>query len=213
MITIIDNYDSFTYNLVQQIERLAGERLRVIRNDDFDPDVLLAERPQALVISPGPGTPMRAGRCVDLIRANRTIPLLGVCLGHQAIAEAFGARVVRGELPVHGKVTEVRHRGERLFAGCPDPMHSARYHSLVVDRSTLPEEFAIDAESDDGTVMAISHRELPIFGIQFHPESYGTAGGDQLIRNFLATAYVGAAALSGTATAEGSGRHMPGDVR
>jgi len=213
MITIIDNYDSFTYNLVQQIERLAGERLRVIRNDDFDPDVLLAERPQALVISPGPGTPMRAGRCVDLIRANRTIPLLGVCLGHQAIAEAFGARVVRGELPVHGKVTEVRHRGERLFAGCPDPMHSARYHSLVVDRATLPEEFAIDAESDDGTVMAISHRELPIFGIQFHPESYGTAGGDQLIRNFLATAYVGAAALSGTATAEGSGRHMPGDVR
>ena len=125
----------------------------------------------------------------------------------------FRSRVVRGELPVHGKVTEVRHRGERLFAGCPDPMHSARYHSLVVDRATLPEEFAIDAESDDGTVMAISHRELPIFGIQFHPESYGTAGGDQLIRNFLATAYVGAAALSGTATAEGSGRHMPGDVR
>jgi anthranilate synthase/aminodeoxychorismate synthase-like glutamine amidotransferase len=185
MITIIDNYDSFTYNLVQQIERLAGERLRVIRNDDFDPDALLAEQPKALVISPGPGTPARAGRCIDLIRANRDIPLLGVCLGHQAIAEAFGARVVRGEVPVHGKVTDVHHYGDRLFAGCPDPMQSARYHSLVVDRATLPREFAVDAESGDGAVMAISHLELPVFGIQFHPESYGTAGGDQLIRNFL----------------------------
>ena len=185
MITIIDNYDSFTYNLVQQIERLAGERLRVIRNDDFDPGALLAEKPRALVISPGPGTPSRAGRCIDLIRANRDIPLLGVCLGHQAIAEAFGAKVVRGEVPVHGKVTDVRHRGERLFLGCPDPMQSARYHSLVVDPATLPDAFTVDAESDDGAVMAISHRTLPLFGIQFHPESYGTAGGDQVIRNFL----------------------------
>jgi anthranilate synthase/aminodeoxychorismate synthase-like glutamine amidotransferase len=185
MITIIDNYDSFTYNLVQQIERLAGERLRVIRNDDFDPEALLAEKPQALVISPGPGTPSRAGRCIELIRANRAIPLLGVCLGHQAIAEAFGAKVVRGEVPVHGKVTDVRHRGERLFLGCPDPMQSARYHSLVVDPATLSDEFTIDAESDDGAVMAISHRTLPLYGIQFHPESYGTAGGDQVIRNFL----------------------------
>lgn len=189
MITIIDNYDSFTWNLVQQIERLAGERLRVIRNDDFDPESLLAEKPQALVISPGPGTPTRAGRCIDLIHAlagaSQTIPLLGVCLGHQAIAEAFGARVMRGEVPVHGKVTAVRHRGERLFAGCPDPMRGARYHSLIVERATLPQEFEIDAESEDGAVMAISHRELPIFGIQFHPESYGTAGGDQVIRNFL----------------------------
>jgi anthranilate synthase component II len=189
MITIIDNYDSFTYNLVQQIERLAGERLRVIRNDDFDPDALLAQKPRALVISPGPGTPSRAGRCIDLVhalaRANDAIPLLGVCLGHQAIAEAFGARVVRGEMPVHGKVTGVHHRGERLFAGCPEPMQSARYHSLVVDPSTLSEEFAIDAESDDGAIMAISHRARPLFGIQFHPESYGTPGGDQVIRNFL----------------------------
>jgi len=193
MITIIDNYDSFTYNLVQQIERLAGERLRVIRNDDFDPAALLDEKPQALVISPGPGTPSRAGRCIDLIhalaRATRKTPLLGVCLGHQAIAEAFGARVVRGEMPVHGKVTEVHHRGERLFTGCPEPMQSARYHSLVVDRLTLPEVFEVDAESNDGAVMAISHRRLPVYGIQFHPESYGTAGGDQLIRNFLAACH------------------------
>src|SRR5438045_9006130 len=129
MITVIDNYDAFTYNLVQQIERLAGERVRVVRNDAFEPAALVAERPRAIVISPGPGTPARAGRIVDLIRANDSIPLLGVCLGHQAIGEAYGARVVRGAVPVHGKVTEVRHEGARLFAGCPLPMHTARYHS------------------------------------------------------------------------------------
>ena len=157
----------------------------VVRNDAFDPEELVAARPRAIVISPGPGTPARAGRCIDLIRANRAIPLLGVCLGHQAIAEAFGARVVRGNVPVHGKVHEVHHRGERLFAGCPDPMRSARYHSLVIERATLPDSFAIDAETDDGAIMAISHREHPIYGIQFHPESYGTAGGDRLIVNFL----------------------------
>ena len=189
MITVIDNYDSFTYNLVQQLERLAGERLRVIRNDAFEPATLLAEKPKAIVISPGPGTPARAGRCIDLIRANDSIPLLGVCLGHQAIAEAFGASVVRGQLPVHGKVSEVHHRGERLFAGCPDPMHTARYHSLVVEHATVPDFLQVDAETDDGAgrrvIMALSHKERPIFGIQFHPESYGTTGGDQLIRNFL----------------------------
>ena len=185
MITVIDNYDSFTYNLVQQLERLAGERLRVVRNDAFDPDQLLAEKPRAIVISPGPGTPSRAGRCIELIRANDSIPLLGVCLGHQAIAEAFGARIVRGNVPVHGKVSEVQHQGERLFAGCPRPMRTARYHSLVIDRATLPPFLAVDAETDDGAIMAVSHRERPVYGIQFHPESYGTAGGDQLIANFL----------------------------
>ena len=186
MITVVDNYDSFTYNLVQQIERLAGERLRVIRHDEFDPAALLAEEPKAIVISPGPGTPARAGRCIDLIRANEHVPLLGVCLGHQAIAEAFGASVVRGPLPVHGKVSDVRHRGEGLFAGCPDPMRTTRYHSLVVEPETLPEFFRVDAETEDGTVMAIAHRERPIHGIQFHPESYGTSEGDRLILNFLA---------------------------
>ena len=194
MITVVDNYDSFTYNLVQQIERLAlglpGDiRLRVIRNDAFEPETLLAERPAAIVISPGPGTPARAGRCIDLIHAlsesNDAIPLLGVCLGHQAIAEAFGARVVRGDVPVHGKVSEVHHQGNGLFAGCPDPMQTARYHSLVVERETVPEFLRVDAETDDGSIMALSHRERPIFGIQFHPESYGTTGGDQLILNFL----------------------------
>lgn len=185
MITVVDNYDSFTYNLVQQIERLAGERLRVVRNDGFEPEALLASEPRAIIISPGPGTPGRAGRCIDLIRLNRLIPLLGVCLGHQAIAEAFGARVVRGAVPVHGKVSAVRHQGAGLFAGCPAPIQTARYHSLVVQRDTLPGSMRIDAETDDGAVMAVSHRERPIYGIQFHPESYGTVGGDQLIRNFL----------------------------
>ena len=185
MIFLLDNYDSFTYNLVQQLERLAGERVRVVRNDAFEPEALLDEKPQAIVISPGPGTPARAGRCIDLIRANTSTPLLGVCLGHQAIAEAFGARVVRGEVPVHGKVSDVRHAGQRLFAGCPAPMRTARYHSLVIEPATLPDFLRVDAETPDEAVMAISHRERPIFGIQFHPESYGTIGGDQLIVNFL----------------------------
>ncbi|MEO8380567.1 MAG: aminodeoxychorismate/anthranilate synthase component II [Acidobacteriota bacterium] len=201
MITVIDNYDSFTYNLVQQIERLAGERLRVLRNDAFAPDELLAENPSAIVISPGPGTPARAGRCIELIRRNTDVPLLGVCLGHQAIAEAFGARVVRGALPVHGKVSAVHHRGERLFEGCDDPMLTARYHSLVVQRDTVPDFLDVDAETADGSIMALSHRERPIFGIQFHPESYGTEGGDQLILNFLRKA----ASHRETAASHGTG--------
>jgi anthranilate synthase component 2 len=185
MIVVVDNYDSFTYNLVQQIERLAGEALQVVRNDAFDPEQLIAQKPRAIVISPGPGTPVRAGRILDLIRANDAIPMLGVCLGHQAIGEAFGGRVVRGSVPVHGKVSEVSHRGERLFAGCESPLHTARYHSLVVDRESLPDDLEVDAETEDGVIMAVSHRSRPTYGIQFHPESYGTSGGDQLIRNFL----------------------------
>ena len=184
-IVVIDNYDSFTYNLVQQIERLAGAGVAVVRNDEFEPAELLAQKPDAIVISPGPGTPSRAGRCIDLIRANRDTPLLGVCLGHQAIGEAFGGRVVRGPVPVHGKLSEVQHNGAHLFAGCPSPMSTARYHSLVVERGTLPGELVVDAQTDDGLVMALSHRERPVFGIQFHPESYGTSGGDRLIENFL----------------------------
>lgn len=170
---------------MQQIDRLAGRESRVIRNDEFDPEAVLRERPAGIVISPGPGTPGRAGRVIDLIRANRSIPLLGVCLGHQALGEAFGAQVVRGELPVHGKVTAVRHRSERLFAGCPTPMMTARYHSLIVERTTLPAVFDVDAESEDGVIMALSHRERPLYGIQFHPESFGTSCGDMLITNFL----------------------------
>jgi anthranilate synthase component 2 len=159
--------------------------VRVLRNDAFEPAELLAEKPAAIVISPGPGTPARAGRIVDLIRANDRVPLLGVCLGHQAIGEAYGGRIVRGGVPVHGKVTEVRHEGRALFAGCPTPMRTARYHSLVVDRETLPEVLRVEASADDGAIMAVSHRTLPVFGIQFHPESFGTEGGDRIVRNFL----------------------------
>jgi len=162
--------------------------LTVVRNDAFEPEALIASAPRAIVISPGPGTPSRAGRCVDLIRSNENIPLLGVCLGHQAIGEAFGARIVRGGVTVHGKVTDVVHRGARLFADCDLPMSTARYHSLIVARDSLPEELLVDAETPDGAVMAVSHRDRPVFGIQFHPESYGTTGGDQLIRNFLEVA-------------------------
>ena len=162
--------------------------LTVVRNDAFDPAALIESAPRAIVISPGPGTPARAGRCIELIRANDSIPLLGVCLGHQAIGEAFGARIVRGGVPVHGKVTAVVHRGERLFANCDSPMSTARYHSLVIEPESLPADLLVDAETPDGVVMAVSHRDRPIFGIQFHPESYGTTGGDQLIRNFVEVA-------------------------
>jgi anthranilate synthase/aminodeoxychorismate synthase-like glutamine amidotransferase len=172
---------------VQQIERLAGCEVRVLRNDAFDPQALIADKPQAIVISPGPGTPARAGRIVELIRANDSIPLLGVCLGHQAIGEAFGARIVRGGVPVHGKVSDVKHEGQRLFAGCPSPIRAARYHSLVIERA--PDELLVDAQTDDGVIMAVSHRRRPTFGIQFHPESFGTAGGDQIILNFLREAH------------------------
>ena len=174
---------------MQQIERLSGARLDVVRNDCFEPATLLAQRPDAIIISPGPGTPARAGRILDLIRLDQDIPLLGVCLGHQALGEAFGARVVRGAEPVHGKVTEVRHGGDGLFEGCPTPMQTARYHSLIVDRASLPDVFRVDAETGDGVndrvIMAISHRHRPLFGVQFHPESYGTAGADRIITNFL----------------------------
>lgn len=185
MITIIDNYDSFTWNLVQQIERLTGEDVSVVRNDAFDPGELLASSPDAIVISPGPGRPSKAGRILELIRRNESTPLLGVCLGHQAIAEAFGAAIVRDIVPVHGKVSEVSHEGGGLFHDCPNPMRVARYHSLIIEPSSLPDVFTIDARAGDGTVMAISHRERPIFGVQFHPESIGTVDGDQIIRNFL----------------------------
>jgi anthranilate synthase/aminodeoxychorismate synthase-like glutamine amidotransferase len=184
-IVVVDNYDSFTYNLVQQLERLAARPVVVVRNDAFEPAELIAQKPAAIVISPGPGTPSRAGRIVELIRSNGSIPLLGVCLGHQAVGEAYGGRIVRGDVPVHGKVTQVRHRGERLFANCPDPMMTARYHSLVVDRASLPDALIVDAVTEDGVVMAVSHRERPIYGIQFHPESFGTSCGDQVIMNFL----------------------------
>jgi anthranilate synthase component 2 len=185
MIVMIDNYDSFTFNVVQLFEKVSGQRIEVVRNDAFDPDTLLQSRPRAIIVSPGPGVPSAAGRTVELIRADRDVPLLGVCLGHQAIGEAFGGKVGRAPLPVHGKRSVVRHSGRRLFEGCPAELQVTRYHSLVVDRETLPAELEIDAESDDGLIMALSHRDRPIFGVQFHPESYGSSHGELLAANFL----------------------------
>ncbi|MGH9458435.1 MAG: anthranilate synthase component II [Thermoanaerobaculia bacterium] len=186
MIVLIDNYDSFTFNLAQLLETTTRERIEVVRNDEYEPEALLAREPKAIVISPGPGTPSRAGKIVPTIRAAANTPVLGICLGHQAIAEAFGGKVVRAKQPVHGKVDAIDHHGRGLFEGCPAPFTAARYHSLVADRDSLPAELTIDAVATDGSIMALSHRERAVFGLQFHPESYGTTGGAQLVRNFLA---------------------------
>jgi anthranilate synthase/aminodeoxychorismate synthase-like glutamine amidotransferase len=186
MIVLIDNYDSFTFNLAQLLETTTEERIEIVRNDACEPRQLLELEPKAIVISPGPGTPSRAGRIVETIRAAGSTPILGICLGHQAIVEAFGGRIVRGKEPVHGKVDAIDHHGRGLFEGCAAPFAATRYHSLVAERDTLPGELMIDAVGSDGAIMAVSHRSRPVYGLQFHPESYGTSGGAQLVRNFLA---------------------------
>ncbi len=190
MIVVIDNYDSFTFNLVQLVEKITGQVVTTLRNDQFDVAELLSRKPDAIVISPGPGTPDSAGNVLDLISANRHVPLLGVCLGHQALGQAHGARVIRGKEPVHGKVHAIEHEHRGLFRGAPQPMQAARYHSLILEEESLPSKFRVDARTADGTIMAISHVHLPLFGIQFHPESYGTVGGEILLRNFFEEAHI-----------------------
>lgn len=190
MIVVVDNYDSFTFNLVQLIESMTDTEIEVVRNDAFDVDGLIDSRPQAIVISPGPGTPERAGASIELAAANETIPMLGVCLGHQAITVAYGGNVGRGPMPRHGKPSLIRHENRGLFASCPQPMTGIRYHSLISERDSFPTALQIDAESDDGIIMGISHRERPVFGVQFHPESFGTEGGETLMKNFLSIAGV-----------------------
>lgn len=185
MIVLIDNYDSFTFNLAQLVEDVAGETVEVVRNDAYDVEQLLGSAPGAIVVSPGPGTPSRSGAIVETIRRNDSIPLLGICLGHQAIAEAFGGTLRRTDPPRHGKVDRIDHAGRNLFEGCPQPFEAARYHSLTIDPASMPDELEIDASSADGCIMAVSHRTHPVYGLQFHPESYGTTGGRSLIENFL----------------------------
>jgi anthranilate synthase/aminodeoxychorismate synthase-like glutamine amidotransferase len=187
MIFFVDNYDSFTYNLVQALGKLDPDVV-VARNDRFDPAEVVLMRPRAVIISPGPGRPEDAGRSIAMIAAAEEagLPLLGVCLGHQAIAAFHGAVVERAPAPRHGKTSSVRHGGTGLFAGVPSPFSAGRYHSLVVREESLPAELAVTAKSEDGLVMGLAHREKPVHGVQFHPESVLTPEGEKLLANFLA---------------------------
>jgi anthranilate synthase component II len=185
MIVLIDNYDSFTFNLVHYLGGLGAEVV-VHRNDKISADAVVAADPDAIVLSPGPCTPNEAGICLDVIkRASATIPILGVCLGHQAIGQAFGGDVVRAPVPVHGKLSEVTHRGEGIFRGINGPFRATRYHSLVVDRNTMPPDLSVTAETADRLVMALAHKSLPVHGVQFHPESIASEHGHLILRNFL----------------------------
>jgi para-aminobenzoate synthetase component 2 len=185
-VLLVDNYDSFTFNLAQAMSALGAE-VTVLRADDPSLDAALETRPDRVVISPGPGRPEVAGRSPQLVRAapERGIPTLGVCLGLQCAAVAFGAAVVRAPEPRHGKTSPVRHDGRGIFAGVPDPTVATRYHSLMVDPATLPADLEISARSDDGVVMALRHRTLPLEAVQFHPESVLSADGVAMLRNFL----------------------------
>jgi anthranilate synthase component 2 len=185
MILVIDNYDSFTWNLVQMLAA-AGEAVEVVRNDAEPVERLLGRRALGIVVSPGPGRPEGAGVCVELIRRGARVPLLGVCLGHQALGFACGAVVTRAGRQMHGKTSRVRHRDEAIFAGLPNPFEATRYHSLVVREDSLPASLrALAWSEDDGEVMGLGHRELPYFGVQFHPESILTTVGPHLVANFL----------------------------
>lgn len=186
MILLIDNYDSFTFNLVQFFGDLGAECL-VKRNDALSPEEALALEPDAVVLSPGPCTPNEAGICLDMVKlaAERRVPLFGVCLGHQAIGQAFGGQVVRAREPVHGKTSEVTHDNTDIFAGLPSPFTATRYHSLIVQQATLPESLVATAWVEDGTIMGLRHGSLPIYGVQFHPESIATSHGHEILRNFL----------------------------
>jgi anthranilate synthase component 2 len=185
MVVLIDNYDSFTFNLVHDLGGL-GADVVVHRNDKVTVGDVLAADPEAIVLSPGPCTPNEAGICLDLIaRAASTIPILGVCLGHQAIGQAFGGAVVRAPTPVHGKLSEIRHQGAGIFRGINGPFQATRYHSLVVERGSMPDTLAVTAETDDRLVMGLAHKQLPVHGVQFHPESIASEHGHLILKNFL----------------------------
>jgi anthranilate synthase component 2 len=185
MLLLIDNYDSFTYNLVHFLGELGAE-VTVRRNDALTASEALQMNVEGIVLSPGPCDPDRAGICLELVeKAAGKLPLLGVCLGHQTIGQVFGGKVVRAPLPMHGKVSRIRHNGTGVFTGMPSPITATRYHSLVVERSSLPDCFEITAECDEGLIMGLRHKELPIHGVQFHPESIATEHGHDLLANFL----------------------------
>lgn len=202
MILLIDNYDSFVFNLARYFREL-GQETHVVRNDAVTLEQIKESPPAAIVLSPGPCTPDEAGISVDVIRRFAgEIPLLGVCLGHQAIATAFGGNIVRATEPVHGRTSAVSHDAADLFAAIPSPFTATRYHSLIVDEGSLPRELLVIARLDDGTIMALQHREHPVFGVQFHPESILTAGGKRLLSNFLSLAGIASPQESVEATPE-----------
>ena len=185
MILVIDNYDSFTYNLVQYLGEL-GAQLEVRRNDEITVEEIEAMKPERIVISPGPKTPSEAGICLDVIlNFSGYVPILGVCLGHQSIGQAFGGKVIRAPEIMHGKTSLISHDGKTIFAGLPNPFPATRYHSLIVERESLPECLAVSATSPDGLIMGLRHKELNVEGVQFHPESVLTGAGMQLLANFL----------------------------
>ena len=193
MLLMIDNYDSFTYNLVHYLGELGAEVV-VKRNDALDVQQAMALKPGAILLSPGPCTPDQAGICLALTvaAAETRTPLMGVCLGHQAIGQAFGGKVVRCHEIVHGKMGQIRHTGKGVFAGLPSPFAATRYHSLVVERASLPDVLEVTAELEDGTIMGLQHKSLPIQGVQFHPESIASEHGHKLLQNFLDMAKVAA---------------------
>ncbi|MDA0285499.1 MAG: aminodeoxychorismate/anthranilate synthase component II [Planctomycetota bacterium] len=185
MILLIDNYDSFVFNLARYVTEL-GVEAKVVRNDAVSVSEVITLQPDAIILSPGPCTPAEAGICVELVRkAADTIPILGVCLGHQSIAAALGADIVRAPRPIHGRTSLVTHDSQRLFDGLPSPLRVTRYHSLVVDEDSLPDELQVTSRTDDNLIMALQHRQHSVFGVQFHPESILTHMGHELLRNFL----------------------------
>ena len=185
MILMIDNYDSFTFNIVQYLGQM-GEEVKVYRNDKINIQEIKTLKPSAIFLSPGPCTPAEAGITVAVVREfYKDVPMMGICLGHQSIGYAFGAKVIRAERIMHGKVSPVKHDGKTIFAGLPNPFPAGRYHSLIVERETLPPFLEISAETDEGEIMGLRHMEYPVEGIQFHPESVLTPQGKRIIRNFL----------------------------
>lgn len=185
MLLLIDNYDSFTYNLFHYLGEL-GEEVVVVRNDEISVGQALSMKPASIVLSPGPCDPDKAGICLDLVRAAAgRVPILGVCLGHQAIGQAYGGKIVRAPQPMHGKVSSIRHTGQGVFQGLENPFAATRYHSLVVERATLPPALEVTAETEDGVIMGLAHKTLPVHGVQFHPESIASQHGHALLKNFL----------------------------
>lgn len=186
-ILLLDNYDSFTYNLLHYLGELGAE-VEVARNDALTAVQVMNKKPDGIVISPGPGAPKDSGICLEVINvASGHIPIFGVCLGQQAIGEAFGGRVVRADKPMHGKISPVKHQGKTVFKGLPSPFDATRYHSLVVEKSSLPECLEITAETEDGAIMGLSHKTLNVHGVQFHPESIASQYGHEILKNFLDT--------------------------